>query len=230
MASVPLPTIRFSSEKSYSDKDMVSQMPKQSQDIEPSAKNGEVSGPRPFGRLIRKMAEMATTEEVLGSNSGTEDIDRILTAEDEEAMWDSDELAKWNATKLSGCDLQTLGFEVKFGDATSDTDIRTVFVDPESGKQIFLLIRSFRINGSGNTKEYNLPPVGEVFTWNTSARAIVPKLFWMLENGWFDPDAKPVRFRIVGTKTRAGSVEKLKKLPEGTVIEAETALSEEPPF
>jgi hypothetical protein len=207
-------------------------MPKQSQDIETDAGKGTVSGPRPFGRLIRKMAEMASTEEVLGSNSGTEDIDRILTAEDEESMWDSDELAKWNATKLSGCDLQTLGFEVKFGDmaGSSDNDIKTVFTDPATGKQIFLLIRSFRVNNSGNTKEYNLPPVGEVFTWNTSARAIIPKLFWMLEKGWFDEGAKPVRFRIVGTKTRAGSVEKLKQLPEGTVIEAETALSEELPF
>lgn len=207
---------------------MVSQMPKQSQDMEPAAQSGTISGPTPYGRLIRKLVDMASAEELTGTGYGTEDIDRILTAEDEEAMWDSDELAKWNATKLSGCDLQTLGFEVKT--SPPNADIKTAFIDPDSSNQIFLLIRSFRVNNSGNTKEYNLPEIGEVFTWNTSARSIVPKMMWMLEHGWFDGDAKPVRFRIVGTKTTAGSVEKLKPLPAGTVIEASTPLSEEPPF
>jgi hypothetical protein len=203
-------------------------MPKQSQDVEAAA-SGTVTGPTLFGRLVRKMAELATMEEATGTTSGTEDIDRILGAEDEAEMWDSDELAKWNATKLSGCALQTIGFEVKFSAGTNE-DIKTPFIDPASHKQMFLLIRSFRVNNSGNVKEYNLPPIGEVFTWNTSARSIVPKMFWMLEHGWFDEGAKPVRFIIKGTKTSAGSVEKLKELPAGTVIEAETALTDEPPF
>lgn len=199
--------------------------------IDTAAKSGTVESPSAFALLLRKMAGMATVEEVMGTGGGAEDIDRILNAEDEEEMWDADELAKWNATKLSGCDLQTVGFEVKFSGGTND-DIKTPYVDRETGKQMFLLIHSFRVNGSGNTKEYNLPPVGELFTWNTSARSIVPKLFWMLNHGWFDDGAKPVRFRIVGTKTQAGSVEKLKNLPEGTVIEESSPIVVEdpPPF
>lgn len=199
--------------------------------IDTAAKSGTVESPSAFSLLLRKMAGMASVEEVMGMGGGNEDIDRILTAEDEAEMWDADELAKWNATKLSGCDLQTTGFEVKFSAGTNE-DIKTPYVDRESGKQMFLLIHSFRVNKSGNTKEYNLPEVGELFTWNTSARSIVPKLFWMLNHGFFEEGAKPVRFRIVGTKTSAGSVEKLKPLPEGTVIEAGTPLTVEdpPPF
>lgn len=187
---------------------------------------GTVQGPNAFGKLLRKMAGMATLEETQGIGAGNEDINRILDAETEAEMWDSDELAKWNATKLSGCDLQTLGFEVKFSPGT-DEEIKTAYVDPDTGKQMFLLVHSFRVNGAGNTKEYNLPAIGEVFTWSTSARNIVPKFFWMLAHGWFDDGAKPVRFRIVGTKTKAGSVEKLKELPPGTVIEAASPIIEE---
>jgi len=200
-------------------------------EIDTAAKSGTVESPKAFALLLRKMASMATMEEVQGTGGGSEDIDRILTAETEEEMWDADELAKWNATKLSGCDLQTVGFEVKFSAGTND-DIRTPYVDPETGKQMFLLVHSFRVNGSGNTKEYNLPAVGELFTWNTSARSIIPKFFWMLNHGWFDDGAKPVRFHIQGTKTKAGSVEKLKELPAGTVIEESSPIivEDEPPF
>jgi hypothetical protein len=213
--------------------DRISRMASKAQDggMDTAAKSGTVEAPKAFTLLLRKMAAMATMEETQGTSGTTEDIDRILAAEDESEMWESDELAKWNATKLSGCDLQTLGFEVKFSGG-ANSDIKTPFVDPETQKQMFLLVHSFRVNGSGNTKEYNLPPVGEIFTWNTSARNIVPKFFWMLAHGWFDEGAKPVRFRIVGTKTSAGSVEKLKELPAGTVIEESSPITVEgePPF
>lgn len=186
---------------------------------------GALQGPSAYALLLRKMASMATLEETMGTGQGAEDIDRILTAETEEEMWDADELAKWNATKLSGCNLQTVGFEVRFN--PPNEEIKSAYIDPETSNQMFLLVHSFRINSAGNTKEYNLPPVGELFTWNTSARSIVPKFFWMLANGWFDDGAKPVRFRIEGTKTKAGSVEKLKPLTPGTIIEAETAITVE---
>lgn len=196
--------------------------------------SGAIQAPTAFPLLLRKMASMATLEVTTGTSAGNDDINRILNAENEAEMWDADELPAWNATKLSGCDLQTVSFEVKFGGANED--IKTPYVDPESGQQMFLLIHSFRVNNAGNTKEYNLPAVGELFTWNTSARSIVPKFFWMLAHGWFDDGAKPVRFRIQGTKTKAGSVEKLKELPPGTVIEISTPIEDtlpvdgEPPF
>jgi hypothetical protein len=188
--------------------------------------NGKVSQLSPFQKLVRRMADMATMDESSGRVTG-EDINPILTAETEEEMWDADELAQYNAQKLSGCDLELLWFEVKYG--TGNEDIKTPFTTPE-GRQMYLLVHAFRITEErGEDRTINLPPVGEEFVWNTSARNIVGKLFWMLEHGWFDPKAeKPVRVHIQGTKLQGGrSVEKLKEF-KGTPLVS--AVVSEPPF
>lgn len=185
---------------------------------------GAVVAPTAFRKLVTKMASMATLEETEGRFSG-DDIIPILEAEDEAAMWESDERPRWNAKILSGCALQLYGFEVKWGTGGTDSDIKTPFVDPETGRQMYLLVGASRINKSGEKKEYNLPEVGEEFTWNTSARNIVAKLFWMLDHGWFDNGQPPVRLRIEGTDLPGGkSVEKLKPL------EGESLRSESIPF
>jgi hypothetical protein len=174
-------------------------------------RNGEVTKLSPFQKLVRRMADMATMEETMGKVSG-EDINSILTAETEEEMWDADELAVYNAAKLRGCELQTFFFEVKYG--TGNEDIKTPFTTSD-GRQMYLLVHSFRITEATERKDVNLPPVGEEFTWNTSARNIVGKLFWMLDHGWFDPqsDHGPVYFRMDGTPLSGGRyVEKLKEL------------------
>lgn len=171
--------------------------------------NGEVTKPSPFQKLVRRMADMATLDENTAAPSG-EDINAILTAENEEAMWESDDLALFNAQKLSGCELQTLWFEVKYG--TGNEEIRTPFMTSD-GRQMYLLVHSFRISDATDRKDVKLPVIGEEFIWNTSARNIVGKLFWMLDNGWFDPNSEhgPVYFRIQGTPLSGGrSVEKLK--------------------
>src|ERR1700747_2395178 len=107
--------------KSASDKGRISQMPKQSQDVDTPAGNGAVSTPTPFQRLRRRMAEMAIMETASGRPSG-EDINAILTADSEEEMWDADELDKYNAQKLSGCDLQATYLEVRFGDGNTEIE------------------------------------------------------------------------------------------------------------
>lgn len=183
---------------------------------------GTVQGPSPFGALLRKMAQMATLEETEGKVSG-EDINPILEAETEEDMWDADERGTYNAKMLSGCALRILTFEVKWG--TGGDDIKTPFT--YDGRQMYVLIHSFRINKDGEKKEIRLPEVGEEFTWNTSARNIVGKLFWMLNHGWFDTDyTRPIEVRIQGTELSGGrSVEKLKPLTPVTVN-----ATTEPPF
>jgi hypothetical protein len=202
-----------------------------------TASNGTIEKANAFQLLVRKMANMATLTEKSGVVTG-EDIIPILMAEDEEEMWDADERARYNAKTLSGCALQIIGFEVKFSDG-SDESISTPFVDPSTGKQMYLLVSAFRINKSGEKKETRLPELGEVFTWNTSARNIVGKLFWMLNHGWFDPGANPVRLIIEGTNLGGTkSVEKLKRFTgeviQGEAITAEVTdenlLSEEIPF
>lgn len=190
-----------------------------------TAANGTVEKASAFQLLIRKMASMATLTETQGKVSG-EDIIPILTAENEDEMWDADERATYNAKTLSGCSLQVLGFEVKYSDG-SDDSISTPFVDPATQKQMYVLVTAFRINKSGEKKEIRLPELGEVFTWNTSARNIVGKLFWMLNHGWFDPGAKPVRLVIEGTSLAGGkkSVEKLKRFT-GEVLQGEAVTVE----
>jgi hypothetical protein len=204
-------------------------MPKQSQDVD-AAGNGTVTTPSPFQRLRHRMAEMAIMETASGRSAG-EDINPILTAQTEEEMWEADELDSYNAQKLSGCDLQTTYFEVRFGDGNTEID-NPIFVD-EKGRQMYLLVHSFRITKErGEDKTVNLPEVGEEFVWNTSARNIVGKLFWMLDAGWFDPDTKtPARFRIKGTKLTGGrSVEKLKAFTGTPLVTAPVMASEELPF
>lgn len=199
-------------------------MASKGQDIEETA-NGAVTTPNAFQLLVRKMAGMATLTEKSGAVTG-EDIIPILNAESEEEMWDADERPTYNAKTLSGCSLQIIGFEVKFSDGTDDS-ISTPFVDPATLRQMYLLVTAFRINKSGAKKEINLPEIGEVFTWNTSARNIVGKLFWMLNHGWFDPGHAPVRLIIEGTSLAGGkkSVEKLKPF-NGEVIVSEPIVQE----
>lgn len=186
------------------------------QEAEKATQTGAVIAPNAFQKLVIKMAGMATLEETSGQISGN-DIIPILEAETEEDMWDADERPGWNAKLLSGCAIQIYGFEVKFGTG-EDAEIKTPFVDPATRRQMYLLVTSARINKSGEKKEYNLPDVGEQFVWNTSARNIVAKLFWMLAHGWFDTGRPPVMCRIEGTPLSGGrSVEKLKSLDDAPV-------------
>ena len=197
------------------------------QEVETAPANGTVTGPSPFQRLRKRMAEMAVLDTSERAVSG-EDINAILTAETEEEMWDSDELGVYNAQKISGCDIQILGFEVRFSDGSNE-EIKTPFVD-DRGRQMYLLVQSFRITKATEKKDVVLPEIGQEFTWNTSARNIVGKLFWMLDHGWFDTDAtKPVRTHIKGTPLSGGrSVEKLKEFTGTPLVEA--AVTSEPPF
>lgn len=202
-------------------------MPKASQETETATKNGTVSSSSPFQRLRRRMADMAALE-TAGSRVTGEDVNRILSAENEEEMWDADELNVYNASKLSGCDLQLISFDVRYGDSSAEID-NPIFVD-EKGRDMYLLVYAFRITNATEKRDVVLPPIGEVFTFNTSARNIVAKLYWMLDNGWFDPKSEhgPVRVHIKGTPLSGGrSVEKLKQFTGTPLVQAAI---EEPSF
>jgi hypothetical protein len=180
---------------------------------------GTVTAPNAFQSLVKKMSAMAELEASQGTGMmAGQDIIPILEAQTEEEMWDADELSTYNAKTLSGCEIQIYGFGVKFGTG-DDPDITTPFTDA-NGRQMYLLVQAARISEAGKKREVNLPNVGDVFTWNTSARNIVGKLFWMLEHGWFDEGAKPVRLRIEGTSLAGGkkSVEKLKPLTPASMV------------
>jgi hypothetical protein len=186
--------------------------------------NADVATLRPSQRavlaLLTELENIATEDtESKGGFSG-DDIASILLAENEAEMWEADELPRLNAKVLSGCELDLYGFEVKFSD---DPEIVTGLIGPNTRRKMYLLVRSARLNDAGQTNIYKLPNIGEEFVWNTSARFIVAKLFWLLKHGNFD-NRRTVKARIAGTDLGAGkSVEKLKEL---SVV----VTSGEPPF
>lgn len=187
--------------------------------------NAEVAKLRPSERALLDMLtrlEDIATDDIDSQRFAGDDIARILLAESEDEMWEADELPKINAKVLSGCDLQIFGYEVKF---SNDPMITTVLIGPKTKRKMYLLVHSARLNSNGQDTTYRLPEVGEQFAWNTSARYIVAKLYWMGSRGRFD-NGGSVSASIVGTPLGGGkSVEKLKPLGMATV--AGTA---EPPF
>jgi hypothetical protein len=198
-----------------------------------STVEGKTAELRPAQRavmdMLRKMEQAATVD---AGDSGQafagDDIASILLAETEEQMWESDELPGFNAKVISGCELEIHGFEIKFSNSVSQ-EISTMFIGPETGRKMYLLVHSARLNRAGNEQKYKLPEVGEEFVWNTSARYIVGKLFWMWQHGYF-ANGGTVKCRIQGTDLGDGkSVEKLKELSAPTVGGV-TEQASEPPF
>jgi hypothetical protein len=188
--------------------------------------NADVTTLRPTQRAFLEMLywlENTATEDAEEKGFSGDDVAPILLAEDEAEMWESDELPRINAKVLSGSELEIFGIEAKFSD---DPEIVTGLIGPSTRRKMYLLVKSARLNDSGQTGIYKLPEVGEEFTWNTSARYIVAKLYWLKVRGRFD-NGKSVKARIQGTDLGSGkSVEKLKPLT-APVMAGQT---EEPPF
>lgn len=180
----------------------------------------------PVAQMLMEMAAHATMDNVNGTFTG-DDLLGILGSETLEQMWESDEQGTYNAKMLSGCDLEIYSFEVKYSPSTDD-EIKTIFVNPADGRKMYILVHAARINNSGEKRELRLPDIGENFTWNTSARFIVTKLWWLLKHGYFDPGKPAVKARIVGTELAGGrSVEKLKPITDVATINGQ---ANEPPF
>jgi hypothetical protein len=189
--------------------------------------NADVETLRPSQRAVLELLSglegLATEDTDTSGGFFGDDIAAILMADDEATMWEADELPRINAKVLSGCELDLYGWDVRFSDSP---DIVTGLIGPNSKRKMYLLVKSARLNDSGDNKGmYRLPEVGEEFTWNTSARFIVAKLYWLAKRGRFD-NGSAVKARIKGTPLGGGkSVEKLKPL-EGAFVQA----TAEPPF
>lgn len=200
-------------------------------------KSGEVVQLSPFARMLRTMEGLADTGE--GREIGA-DLNAILEAETEAEMWSADERDPINTKMLKDCELEITGFEVKYGGGASDDDgeeFSSIFVTPD-GKQMYLLVTAFRLNRTGEKKVIRLPDVGEIFSFNTSAKYVVAKLVKMRMMGMFDNNAT-VKTRVEVTPIKGGkqSVSKLKEIGTATVtIEADAAREEQdnaaenPPF
>lgn len=187
--------------------------------------NADPQSLRPSQRAVLEMLtwlENIATEDT-GETAGGffgDDIAAILTAPDEETMLEADELPRYNAKVLSGCELEIYGIDAKFSDSP---EIDSGLIGPQSRRKVYLLVRAARLGGGGGP--YKLPEIGEEMVFNTSARFIVAKLYWYAVRGRFD-NGGSVKLRIQGTDLGGGkSIEKIKGINAPVM-----AGSAEPPF
>lgn len=181
----------------------------------------------PFGLMIAGMAMEATLETEAEAFSGDDvNLTAILTAEDDDAIWDADERGPLGFRDLAGCEIEIIALDVKFSrNATKPTgeDFKSVFVDPGTGKQMYLLLTCVRIGETGDEDtRIRLPEIGEQFQANTSARYLVAKLWRFYQLGKIDPDNN-VRLacRVRGTDLGDGqTVLKLRPLPKRSTVQA----------
>lgn len=170
-----------------------------------------------FSNFLRMMEDLAELEKATGGGLDTTEADvmAILTADDEETMWEADDLVSIGGKDIAGIEMELIDFVVKYGEKE---DIETKFVAPVSGKKMFLLIRSVRLSGG---KKLPQVAIGEEFTWNTGAPRVVGKLFWLRSHGHL-----PGQKAVIESKELGGvkAVIKLKEISARPVqAEAETA-------
>jgi hypothetical protein len=180
------------------------------------AMEGTIQMPNPVRRMLGAMAMEATMDTESGFTG--DDIMSILEAETEQEMFEADQQGPLNFQHLSGCELAIYDVSVKFGRGGND-DIKTMFIDPESGKQMYLWVTAARISDAGNKSTVKLPGVGEQFQLNTSARFCVAKLWWLSTHGKIDRDAGvSYEVKVDGTDLGGGqSVIKLLPVPKRSV-------------
>lgn len=177
-----------------------------------NGQSGNVIKQTPFQMMIRAMANDASADD--GAFSG-DDLNALLDAETEEELWDADERPPLNFQHLTGCELSIIDLQVKFSRGGKD-GILTPFVydDGKNSKKMYLLCTMARIGG-GDNPIIKLPPIGEVFQANTSARYVVAKLWRFMTMGHIDPNTgKTLECMVQATDLGDGaSVIKLRPLP-----------------
>jgi hypothetical protein len=177
---------------------------------------GVVSMPSPVRRMLNAMAMDATMDNDSAFNG--DDILSILDAETEQEMFDADQQGPLNFQDLSNCELAIYDVTVKYGRGGND-DIKTMFIDPETGKQMYLMVTAARISDAGAKSYRTLPSIGEQFQANTSARFVVAKLWWLTTHGKIDRE-QGLSYEVLVSPTDLGggqSVIKLLPVPKRSV-------------
>jgi hypothetical protein len=175
-----------------------------------AAVEGTVERTSPIRRMLGAMAMDATmeTERVFTGD----DIMGILNAETEEEMFEADQEGPLNFQQLGGCEIAIVNVDVKFGKGGNDDDaIKTMFVDPDTGRQMYLMVTAYRISDAGGTRVRKLPEIGEQFQANTSARFVVAKLWWLSQHGKIDESTNTVA-EVMVQSTDLGSGQAVIKL------------------
>lgn len=145
------------------------------------AQNGkadvQVHSPKPFDTLIRRMSALASLDD--GSPVSTDRLDKMLTAQTVDEIWQSGEQDSANSRTLAGVELVVDNFEVKFsrGALAGGEKITTPFVTTD-GRQMYLMVSATRISMSDKRPDI---AIGERVEFNTSAPDVVLKLWRLRE-------------------------------------------------
>lgn len=192
----------------------------------PDAVITNVQSQKPFWRMIAGMAMDATLETETEAFDGDDvNMTAILTAETDDEIWDADERGPLSFRDLAGCEIEIIDLDVKFSRGARPTgdEIKSVFIDPQTGKQMYLLLTCVRIAETGDEdNRIRLPEIGEQFQANTSARYLLPKLWRFYQLGKIDPqNGKRLACRVRATDLGDGqAVLKLRPLPKRSTTQA----------
>lgn len=164
--------------------------------VEKRESNGALNGaPAAFTRMLERMELAAETPDDSFPNPMISGIVGILESESEEEMWESDDLAQIGGRNLRDVEQRIIDYTVRYSD---NQDMQSAFVAPNSGRKMYLLIRSMRYD------------TGDEFTWNTSAPLLVGKVLWLADRAKLPADVV-----IRGTNLGADQwVLKLKPMPQ----------------
>jgi hypothetical protein len=193
---------------------------RQSKDVDQTVTDtANVVAQTPFQRMLRMMESEATAEVEENKFSG-DDLNAILTAETEDALWDADERGPLNGQHLAACELALVDVSVKFSRGESDIVSPFQVADGRGGtRKMYLLVTAYRLSDAGEKSHLRLPAIGELFEFNTSARFLVAKIWSFYTKGYIDPDAGKVLECVIRETDLGGGqgVLKLRPMPRRAV-------------
>lgn len=147
--------------------------------------------------LLRRIEEDKEKAAERAQEIALEQLDRILSAPDREAMFAADDFDSIGGRNLEDVEQRIL--EITY----AASDRYTTGIPLGNGMRAYVLVRSMRLDN------------GEIFVWNTGSTLIIGKLRWLeADEAINTSDAEVV---IKGTATPNGRVLKLKEIPKRAV-------------
>jgi hypothetical protein len=172
-----------------------------SADVEQSAQSGTVEGPRPYERFVASLQRRAQEQTDRGHFELTANqMDKILTAETDEEIWDADEGGLIALKDLVGAELRITEFhEEKSTDPEMD-----------NGLGVFIVGTATLLNDACGTP-------GEEIQFNSGVATVITKLESFRSRGTW-----PLETLVTGVKSKKGEMVRLRPVPR-RVTKAETA-------
>jgi hypothetical protein len=164
-------------------------------EIDQQGMTGTIAGPKPHERFLEYVGRRAETEgQTIGAAVSQDQLDRILTAETDEEIWDADEGGTVSGKDCEDVELRIFSFILSPSSDEYDAPLG-----------VYALIKAQRLD------------TGEELTINTGSDKIIAKLRMFESRG-----SLPIDAVIRGQKTPKGRMLKLRPVPK-RAVPAETA-------